>query len=65
MQEIYRLTSTIGFSPEYVESMIPMERNLYISYYIEDSKRESQKVKGEYDVLSDNIPAGINMQGTV
>ena len=63
MQEIYYMTTTMKYTPEYVESIIPMERNLYISYYLEDIRKQNQKEKGQYDVLSDNIPDGITMQG--
>ena len=62
LQEIYYLTTTMGFASDYVESMIPMERNLYISYYLEDMRKQEQKTKGQYDILSGDIPAGMNTQ---
>lgn len=52
----------MSFTPEYVESMIPMERNLYISYYVADMRKQEQKSKGQYDILSGDIPAGMNTQ---
>lgn len=52
----------MGFASDYVESMIPMERNLYISYYMEDMRKQEQKSKGQYDILSGDIPAGMNTQ---
>jgi hypothetical protein len=47
-------------TPDYVESLNPQERQLYWAYFLEESKQEN-KQEGQFDVLDENIPAGINM----
>lgn len=39
------MTNKIGFSAEYVEAISPVERELYVSYYIEEEKRKDQENK--------------------
>lgn len=60
--EIFRLAHYASLPPEYVETLSPLERNLYWAYWLNDQK-ERNKEPGQYDVMDDNIPQGINMQG--
>ena len=51
-----------GFSPDYVDSLVPFDRKLYWAYFIEE-QNQSKKIEGQYTALDDNIPRGINMPG--
>jgi hypothetical protein len=62
LQEIYHLVRYGSFSAEYIESISPLERKLLIGYWHRDEE-ENNKEPGTYNVLDDNIPQGINMQG--
>ena len=37
------MTSKLGFSAEYVESISPVERAMYIQYYIREKKEEANR----------------------
>ena len=64
MQEIFRLTHYASFTPEYIESLCPLERKLYWAYW-EHAQKEEKREPGEYNVLDSDIPHGINMHGLV
>lgn len=41
------MTTKMGFSAEYIESLSPLERGMYISYYLrEKQEEEKRKQKG-------------------
>ena len=44
--DIYNMTNKLGFTAEYTESISPVERNMYISYYIKEREEEEKKKKG-------------------
>lgn len=62
LQEIYRLVHHASFTPEYVESLCPLERSLYWAYW-EQEQKEQTKEPGQYNVMDGDIPDAINMQG--
>lgn len=62
LQEIYRLVNYAHFSNEYIESLPPLERNLYWAYWLEDQK-EQKKQDGQFTAMDENIPRGNNMIG--
>ena len=37
------MTTKLGFSAEYVESISPAERNMYIKYYLKEKEEEERK----------------------
>jgi len=37
------MTTKLGFSAEYIESISPVERAMYIQYYIREKKEEAKK----------------------
>ena len=41
--DIYNLTTKLGFSAEYVESISPAERDMYIRYYMREREEEAKK----------------------
>lgn len=49
--EIYRLVSRLHFTPEYVESIAPIERHLFLLEY-------EQELKDREDIESNEAPAG-------
>ena len=61
MQEIFRLVKYAQFTPEYVESITPLDRKLYIAYWFEDQK-EQTKQEGQFTPLDDNIPMEKSLQ---
>jgi len=59
--EIYHLIKDVGFSPEYIESIIPLERSLFWQYHIEvqNKRKAAQANNGEaqqFNALSDDLP---------
>jgi|GEM_PF-5437582 len=40
------MTTKLGFSAEYIESISPVERVMYIKYYMKEKKEEEQRKKG-------------------
>lgn len=46
--EIYQLVSRLHFTPEYVEALAPVERQVFMSEYKQEIKdREEQENEGE------------------
>ena len=41
--DIYNMTTKLGFSAEYVESLSPVERTMYIKYYLKEKKEEEER----------------------
>jgi len=46
LMDIYNMTNKLGFTAEYTESISPVERNMYISYYVKEKEEEEKKKKG-------------------
>lgn len=46
-QDIYRLVKYVGFSGEYVESIAPVERGLYLMYF----DKEQEELRKQQEVL--------------
>lgn len=61
LQEIYRLVHFVSFSPEYIENLCPLDRELYWAYYLDEKKQNQSNTDNYYTPLDDNIPRGINM----
>ncbi len=62
LQVIYQLVHRANFSAGYVESICPLERELYWAYW-QQEQQEKAKTPGNYTAMDDNIPQGINTQG--
>jgi len=65
-KEIYYLTTKIGIGdPIYIESLTPMERKLYINYFLKDQEEKRSKERGNvFDATSSGAPmAGMNLAG--
>ena len=52
------MTRDLGFTPEYVESIPPIERTIYWQYHIEVEMKKQQETKGEttYNAMSPDLP---------
>ena len=46
LKDIYYMTNRMRFSAEYVESVSPVERQMYIRYFIEYEKKRQEKESG-------------------
>jgi len=50
MQEIYRLVKHVNFSAEYIESISPADRSLFIMYHdkeLEEERKQREKQSAE------------------
>ena len=53
------MTTKLGFSAEYVENISPVERQMYINYYIKEKKEEENRRKdNSLDVPNIGNPIG-------
>ncbi len=52
-QQIYYMTNILHFTPDYIEKMVPCERDIYWGYHARDS-REKQS-RQEIDIPVDNL----------
>jgi len=50
-QQIYYMTNILHFTPEYVEKMIPGERDIYWGYYSRDERERQNKQNDQVDKL--------------
>lgn len=41
------MTTKLGFSAEYIESISPLERGLYIKYYLKEKEEEEKRRKNK------------------
>lgn len=57
--DIYNMTTKLGFSAEYIESISPVERNMYIKYYQKEKKEEEQKKKNSSSGPTISSPIGM------
>jgi len=55
--DIYNLTTKLGFSAEYVERITPVERAMYITYYLKEKKEERNRK------VTSQIPISTGPQG--
>lgn len=57
-REIFFLCRTVGFSGEYVESLNPLERGLYMEYYKAEKIAEEKARQGtqQFDAMSPDLP---------
>ena len=58
LMDIYYMTTKLGFSAEYIESISPAERNMYISYYIKDKEEEKKSQKTNTQIPISKGPQG-------
>lgn len=56
-QDIYILNKTANFNSEYVDSMSPLERQLYISFIVQE-KQQNSKVPPTQEEVKINSPSG-------
>ncbi len=43
LMDIYNMTTKLGFSAEYVGSISPAERGMYIKYYLREKEEEKKR----------------------
>ena len=53
------MTTKLGFSAEYVEKIPPVERDMYIKYYLREKEEEEKKKQSKPQGPSIGSPIGV------